>query len=122
MQAFLSLSIQDCLLTSCYKAGTKAGIDSLFGNEKSGYGCKGALLLGFLRKDAQMLIDTTIRNAKTTDKPIKLNDGKGLYLVVRPNGSKLWRYRYKINDKMWLNAEFGGGTLSGAKFGITLRR
>jgi hypothetical protein len=30
--------------------------------------------------------------------------------------------RYKINDKMWLNAEFGGGTLSGAKFGITLRR
>jgi integrase len=46
-----------------------------------------------------MLIDTAIRNAKTTDKPIKLNDGKGLYLEVRPNGSKLWRYRYKINDK-----------------------
>ena len=30
--------------------------------------------------------------------------------------------RYKINDHLWLNAEFGGGTLSGAKFGITLRR
>jgi hypothetical protein len=30
--------------------------------------------------------------------------------------------RYKINDKMWLNAELGGGTLSGAKIGITIRR
>jgi len=30
--------------------------------------------------------------------------------------------RYKINDKMWINAELGGGTLSGAKIGITLRR
>ena len=30
--------------------------------------------------------------------------------------------RYKINDKMWIHAELGGGTLSGAKIGITLRR
>jgi len=30
--------------------------------------------------------------------------------------------RYKINDNMWLNAELGGGTLSGAKIGITIRR
>jgi len=30
--------------------------------------------------------------------------------------------RYKINDKLWINAEFGGGTLSGGKFGITIRR
>lgn len=46
-----------------------------------------------------MLTDTQCRNAKTVDKPLKLNDGKGLYLEVRPNGSKLWRYRYKINGK-----------------------
>lgn len=46
-----------------------------------------------------MLTDTQCRNAKTVDKPSKLNDGKGLYLEVRPNGSKLWRYRYKINGK-----------------------
>ncbi len=46
-----------------------------------------------------MLTDTQCRNAKTVDKPQKLNDGKGLYLEVRPNGSKLWRYRYKINGK-----------------------
>ena len=30
--------------------------------------------------------------------------------------------RYKINDKLWVNAELGGGSLSGAKIGITLRR
>jgi len=53
----------------------------------------------FLRKDAEMLTDTQCRNAKTSDKPLKLNDGKGLFLEVRPNGSKLWRYRYKINGK-----------------------
>lgn len=46
-----------------------------------------------------MLTDTQIRNAKTSDKPLKLNDGKGLFLEVRANGSKLWRYRYKISDK-----------------------
>jgi hypothetical protein len=30
--------------------------------------------------------------------------------------------RYKINDKMWVQVELGGGTLSGAKIGLTFRR
>lgn len=46
-----------------------------------------------------MLTDTQCRNAKTKEKPYKLTDGKGLYLEVRPNGSKLWRYRYRIGRK-----------------------
>lgn len=46
-----------------------------------------------------MLTDTQIRNAKATSSPVKLNDGKGLFVEIRPNGSKLWRYRYKINGK-----------------------
>lgn len=45
------------------------------------------------------LTDVKIRQAKATDKPIKLTDGNGLYLEVRPNGSKLWRYRYRIAGK-----------------------
>lgn len=40
-----------------------------------------------------MLSDTKIKNTKT---PCKLTDAKGLYLEVRPTGSKLWRYRYKM--------------------------
>lgn len=46
-----------------------------------------------------MLTDTQLRNAKPKDKPYKLTDGNGLYLEVRPNGSKFWRYRYRLNDK-----------------------
>lgn len=46
-----------------------------------------------------MLSDTKIRNEKSTEKPVKLTDGKGLYIEIRPNGSKLWRYRYRIDGK-----------------------
>ena len=45
------------------------------------------------------LTDLKIRSTKPGDKPIKLPDGHGLYLEVRPTGSKLWRYRYKIAGK-----------------------
>lgn len=45
------------------------------------------------------LTDTSIRQTKPGDKPIKLTVGKGLYLEVRPTGSKLWRYRYRIGGK-----------------------
>ena len=42
------------------------------------------------------LTDVKIRQAKATDKAIKVADSAGLYLEVKPNGSKLWRYRYRI--------------------------
>ncbi len=37
------------------------------------------------------LTETAIRKTRLTDKPFKLNDGKGLYLLVRPDGAKWWR-------------------------------
>ena len=39
---------------------------------------------------AQDLIksDVTIRNTKPTDKTIRLSDGDGLYLLVKPNGNR----------------------------------
>lgn len=43
-----------------------------------------------------MLTDTKCRTAKAQDKPYKLADGKGLYLEVKPNGVKAWRYRFKL--------------------------
>lgn len=47
-----------------------------------------------------MLTDAHLRNLKKAEgKPYKLADGKGLFLEVRPNGSKFWRYRYKIGGK-----------------------
>lgn len=45
------------------------------------------------------LTDVKIRQAKPGTAPIKLTDGGGLYLEVRPNGSKLWRYRYRIDGR-----------------------
>jgi integrase len=45
------------------------------------------------------LTDAKIRNIKAGDRPLKLTDGAGLYLEVRPTGAKLWRYRYRIAGK-----------------------
>jgi integrase len=45
-----------------------------------------------------MLTDTQCRNAKPKDKPYKLLDGKGLYLEVKPNGVKAWRYRFELRE------------------------
>jgi integrase len=43
------------------------------------------------------LTDTAIRNAKPKDKPYKVTDSQGLYLLVNPRGSKLWRVKYRMN-------------------------
>lgn len=43
------------------------------------------------------LTDTAIRNAKPKDKPYKVADSQGLYLLVNPRGSKLWRVKYRMN-------------------------
>lgn len=47
-------------------------------------------------RDPTVLTDTKCRTAKAQDKPYKLTDGKGLYLEVKPNGVKAWRYRFKL--------------------------
>lgn len=41
------------------------------------------------------LSDTSIRNAKPPTKPTKLFDGGGLYLYLRPNGTRTWRMKYR---------------------------
>ncbi|EPD1001712.1 TPA: tyrosine-type recombinase/integrase [Escherichia coli] len=45
------------------------------------------------------LTDTAIRNAKPLDKPYKLSDAQGLYLLIKPNGSKLWQLKYRFGGK-----------------------
>jgi len=54
-----------------------------------------------------MLTDTAVRNAKPSikpngdksDKPYKLPDAGGMYLLVMPAGGKLWRYDYRFEGK-----------------------
>lgn len=43
--------------------------------------------------------DALLRAAKPKDKPYKLAVGYGLYLEVKPNGSKLWRWKYRLLGK-----------------------
>lgn len=45
------------------------------------------------------LTDTAIRNAKPLDKSWKLSDAQGLYLLIKPNGSKLWHLKYRFGGK-----------------------
>ncbi|HCM1976852.1 TPA: integrase arm-type DNA-binding domain-containing protein [Salmonella enterica subsp. houtenae serovar 47:z36:-] len=45
------------------------------------------------------LTDTAIRKLRPTDKPFKLDDSAGLYLLIKPNGSKLWYMKYRIDGK-----------------------
>ncbi len=45
------------------------------------------------------LSEFAVKKAKPLDKPYKLSDGAGLYLHVQPNGSKLWRLKYRYLGK-----------------------
>ncbi len=45
------------------------------------------------------LTDTAIRNAKPSQKPVKLFDERGLYLEVSPAGGKWWRLKYRFDGK-----------------------
>ena len=46
-----------------------------------------------------MLNDTRIRTTKPCKRPIKLSDSGGLYLLIAPHGSKLWRLAYRFGGK-----------------------
>lgn len=45
------------------------------------------------------LTDLTIRRAQPQEKPYKLYDGQGLFLLVNPSGSKLWRQKFRVHGK-----------------------
>lgn len=45
------------------------------------------------------LTDAAIKAAKPAAKLFRITDSNGLCLEIAPTGSKLWRYRYRFNDK-----------------------
>lgn len=53
-----------------------------------------------IRKNTPMpLTDIKIKSAKPTDKPYKLTDGDGMFLLVHSNGGKYWRMKYRYAGK-----------------------
>jgi len=53
---------------------------------------------GFAGK-ATMLTYIQINAAKPREKAWTLSDSQGLHLQIQPNGSKLWRFKYRFLDK-----------------------
>jgi len=47
----------------------------------------------------QQLTDTAVKQAAIKEKQYKLSDGGGLYLLIKPNGSKYWRFDYRFAGK-----------------------
>lgn len=45
------------------------------------------------------LTDLKVCTAKPRDKAYKLADDKGLYLLINPNGSKYWRFKFRYYGK-----------------------
>ncbi|HDT1950992.1 TPA: integrase arm-type DNA-binding domain-containing protein [Klebsiella pneumoniae] len=45
------------------------------------------------------LTDAKIRTLKPSDKPFKVSDSHGLYLLVKPGGSRHWYLKYRIRGK-----------------------
>lgn len=45
------------------------------------------------------LTDSQVKSAKPKDKPYKITDGQAMYLEIRPNGSKVFMLKYRLNGK-----------------------
>jgi integrase len=57
------------------------------------------MLKTYTKVRGKLKSDLAVRNAKPEEKPYKRMVGDGLYLLVNPNGSKLWRLKYHFGDK-----------------------
>lgn len=63
------------------------------------------------------LTDTEVRRAKPAERPYKLADERGMYLLISPNGSKLWRWKYRWDgaEKTMAFGAYPDVTLAGAR-------
>ncbi|HFU77484.1 MAG TPA: DUF4102 domain-containing protein, partial [Epsilonproteobacteria bacterium] len=52
-----------------------------------------------MARTVKPLSDNEIKKAKPKEKEYKLFDGGGLHIVIKPNGSKLWRIKYRLDGK-----------------------
>ena len=48
-----------------------------------------------MARTTRPLSNTEVLRAKALDKDLTLHDGDGLFLIVKTNGKKLWRFRYQ---------------------------
>ena len=77
-----------------------------------------------LLEPAMPLTDTAIKKAKPGARPVKLSDGRGLYLLVGPTGSKLWRWKYRVlgKEKVMALGAYPDVSLAQAREGVDKAR
>ena len=65
------------------------------------------------------LTDTAIKKLKPADKPAKFADERGMYLLVQPTGSKLWRWKYRFDgsEKVMALGQYPDVSLAQARAG-----
>jgi hypothetical protein len=51
-----------------------------------------------------VLTTLQIKSAKPAERAYKLADTGGLFVLVQPNGSKLWRYKFRLDGVEGLQA------------------
>lgn len=63
------------------------------------------------------LSDIAVRTLKPRERAYKVYDRDGLFLLVNPGGSKLWRWRYRfnLNEKLMALGEYLGRGLRSVK-------
>src|SRR5688572_28008479 len=49
--------------------------------------------------EALMLTEGVLRAAAAREKPYKLFDSSGMFVIVNPNGSRWWRLKYRYGGK-----------------------
>jgi hypothetical protein len=86
----LSSKVRFGMLKSRCFVGISVGISKIPAN---GYQQKGGQAMP---KRITPLTPSQINHAEPKEKPFKLYDGYGLYILVTPTGSKLWRFNYRF--------------------------
>lgn len=63
------------------------------------------------------LSDLQIRKTKSRDKAYKLSDGGGLFLLVKPNGGRLWqqKYRHLGKERLLSHGQYPDVSLAAAR-------
>lgn len=52
-----------------------------------------------MAKQVSPLTDTKIKSIKALERQQRFSDGDGLYMIVKPTGSKLWRFDFTLHGK-----------------------
>jgi len=70
------------------------------------------------------LTDTAIKKTKPSEKAVKLSDSRGMYLLVNPTGSKLWRWKYRFlgKEKVMALGAYPDVSLAQAREGVDKAR